>query len=156
MEKEKFLSSIYLIIKNDKGQILLYRRKGTKLWPNFLALPAGHVDEGENVFDALKREAKEELDIEVKISDIIDSFVVNRRNKTLNPYFDVYFEIKKYKGIIKINEPDKNGGFIWCSIENLPEDMVKFQKEAIRNNLKNIKFSVIDVDDENDMKKNNK
>ena len=49
MGKEKFLSAIYLIIKNDEGKILLQRRQGTKLWPGFLALPAGHVDEGENV-----------------------------------------------------------------------------------------------------------
>ena len=47
MEKEKFLSSVYLIIKNYDGEILLQRRQGTKLWPGFLALPAGHIDENE-------------------------------------------------------------------------------------------------------------
>lgn len=31
MEREKFLSSIYLIIKNQNGEILLQRRQGTKL-----------------------------------------------------------------------------------------------------------------------------
>lgn len=41
MEKEKFLSAVFLIIKNDKKQILLQRRQGTNLWPVFLALPAG-------------------------------------------------------------------------------------------------------------------
>ena len=51
MEREKFLSSIYLIIKNDKGEVLLQRRQGTKLWPGFLALPAGHIDEGENQYE---------------------------------------------------------------------------------------------------------
>lgn len=43
-EREKFLSSIYIIIKNENGEILLQRRQGTKLWPGFLALPAGHID----------------------------------------------------------------------------------------------------------------
>lgn len=46
MGRENFLSSIYLIIKNDEGKILLQRRQGTKLWPGFLALPAGHVEGG--------------------------------------------------------------------------------------------------------------
>ena len=59
MEREKFLSSIYLIIKNDKGEVLLQRRQGTKLWPGFLALPAGHIDEGENAYEAAVREARE-------------------------------------------------------------------------------------------------
>ena len=58
MEREKFLSSIYLIIKNDKGEVLLQRRQGTKLWPDFLALPAGHIDEGENAYEAAVREAR--------------------------------------------------------------------------------------------------
>ena len=35
MEREKFLSSIYLIIKYENGEILLQRRQGTKLWPGF-------------------------------------------------------------------------------------------------------------------------
>ncbi len=112
MAKENFLSSIYLIIKNEKGEILLQRRKGTKLWYGFLALPAGHVDLGENVYEAMMREAKEELGIEVRVSDIIDTFVVNRKNVSL------------------------------------PSDMITFEKEAIANNNKGIKFSVILADNE--------
>ena len=145
MEREQFLSSIYLIIKNDRGDILLQRRQGTKLWCGFLALPAGHLDKGENAFDAAIREAKEELDIEITMNDIVDTFVVNRRNKSLQPYYDVYFEIKNYKREIKINEPNKCSELIWCDINNLPKDMIDFEKEAIKNNLKGIKFSVIDV-----------
>lgn len=86
MEKEKFMSSVYLIIKNERKQILLQRRQGTKLWPGFLALPAGHIDEGENAYDAIIREAKEELGIEISIDNIIDTFVVNRRNKSFMMY----------------------------------------------------------------------
>ena len=148
MEKEKFLSSVYLIIKNDKGEILLQRRQGTKLWPGFLALPAGHIDEKENAYDAVIREAREELGIEISISNIIDTFVVNRRNKSLMPYYDVYFEINGYTGKIQISEPEKCLELVWCDINNLPEDMIDFEIEAIKNNLNGIKFSVIDVDNE--------
>ena len=98
MEKEKFLAAVYMIIKNEDGEILLQRRQGTKLWPGFLALPAGHIDEGENAIDAVIREAREELSIIISEDDIVDSFVVNRRNKSLKPYFDIYFEIGSYKG----------------------------------------------------------
>lgn len=145
-DREKFLSSIYIIIKNEDNKILLQRRQGTKFCSGYLALPAGHLDVGENVYDALVREAKEELDIDISINDIVDTFVVNRRNKTLSPYFDVYFEIVKYKGNIKINEPNKCSELIWASLDKLPSDMIDFEKEAINNNLKGIKFSVIDVD----------
>ena len=103
MEKEHFLSSIYLIIKNDKGEILLQRRQGTKLWCGFLALPAGHIDKGENAYEAAIREAQEELGIEIKLDDICDTFVVNRKNKSLPSYYDVYFEIDNFKGTIQKN-----------------------------------------------------
>lgn len=112
-KKKKFLSSVYLIIRNKNNDILLQRRQGTKLWPGFLALPAGHVDEGENAYDAIIREAKEELGIEILLENIIDTFVVNRRNKSLSPYYDVYFEVSSYKGNIKINEPEKCSELVW-------------------------------------------
>ena len=148
MEKEKLLSSVYLRIKNEQKQILLQRRQGTKLWPGFLALPAGHVDEKENVYEAAIREAKEELGIVISVENIIDTFVVNRRNKSLMPYYDVYFEIDKYNGKIQISEPEKCSELVWCDINNLPEDMIDFEIEAIQNNLMGIKFSVTDTDNE--------
>ena len=149
MEREKFLSAVYLIIKNENNEILLQRRQGTKLWSGFLALPAGHIDEGENCYDAVIREAKEELSINITTNDIKDVFVVNRRNSSLSPYFDVYFEIASYTGKIKINEPEKCSEILWCDINNLPSDMINFEVQAIKNNQNNIKFSTIDVDSKN-------
>ncbi len=148
MEREKFLSAVYLIIRNAKGEILLQRRQGTKLWPGYLALPAGHVDVGENAYEAAIREAKEELGITISINDIIDTFVANRKNKSMASYYDVYFELKNYQGNIAIREPDKCSELIWVDINNLPVDMIDFEKEAISNNLIGIKFSVSYADNE--------
>ena len=148
MGKENFLASIYLIIKNNEGKILLQRRQGTKLWPGFLALPAGHVDEGENAIEAAIREAREELSIEIKEENITDSYVVCRKNKSLPPYYDVYFEISSYNGEIKINEPEKCSELKWIDLDNPPKDMINYEVEAINNNKKGIKFSVIDVNNE--------
>lgn len=148
MAKEKFLSSIYLIIKNDNGKILLQRRQGTKLWPGFLALPAGHIDEGEDPYEAAIREAKEELDITITRNDISDAFVVMRKNKSLMPYYDVYFNISNYIGNIKIAEPLKCSELVWKDINNLPNDMIDFEISAINNYLNGIKFSCIYADNE--------
>ena len=148
MEREKFLSSIYLIIKNDKGEVLLQRRQGTKLWPCFLALPAGHIDEGENAYEAAVREAREELGIEIAVQDIMDTFVANRKNKSLPSYYDVYFELAKYTGTITIKEQEKCSELVWCDPNNLPDDMIDFEKEAMQNNVNGIKFSVTYADNE--------
>lgn len=156
MSREEFLSAIYMIIKNEKGEILFQRRCGSKLWPDFLGLPAGHVDKGEDVYQALVREAREELNIDINSKDIEDTFVVNRVNKNLKPYYDVYFVIKNYKGIIKINEPNKCQELKWVLLDNMPEDVIEFEKIVLDNYEKGIKFSSIRIDEEKDMQRLNK
>ena len=149
MERAKFLSSIYLIIKNEEGKILLQRRQGTKLWPGYLALPAGHIDEGEeDPYQASIREAKEELNITIGMENLKDPFVVCRRNKSLPPYFDVYFEVDSYEGEITINEPEKCSELVWVDPTKLPEDMIDFEKEALEKNDHGIKFSTTYADNE--------
>lgn len=156
MAKEQFIADVFIIIRNEEGKILLQRRQGTKLCSGFLALPAGHVDEGENVYEAVVREAKEELGITINPNDIIDTFVINRKNKSLPSYFDVFFEFSRYEGNIKIMEPQKCSELTWCDPSFLPEDMIGFEKEALLNNIKGIKFSVIYVDNEKEFIKTNK
>ncbi len=57
-----------IIFENDKGEILLALRDN-KSWipfPNHWDLIGGHVEEGETPEEALIREVKEELDIDLK------------------------------------------------------------------------------------------
>ena len=130
--KAIFKSAVHMIINKD-NKILLQKRKGSKLWPGYYALPAGHIDEGENQYDALVREAKEELDIVIEPEKIINSYVVLRRNffeidgKKLEPYIDYYFEIKEYEGILKIVEEDKCDELVWADVNNLPEPFINYE-----------------------------
>jgi 8-oxo-dGTP diphosphatase len=57
-----------IILENDKGEFLLALRDD-KSWipfPNHWDLIGGHVEEGETAEEALVREVKEELDIDIK------------------------------------------------------------------------------------------
>lgn len=132
MGKAYFKSAVHMIIVNN-DKILLQKRKGSKLWPGYYALPAGHIDEGENQFDALVREAKEELDIQINPNNILKSYTVLRRNyfkidgKQLEPYIDYYFEIKDYNGTPKIVEKDKCDELIWANINDLPEPFINYE-----------------------------
>lgn len=130
--KAIFKSAVHIILIND-NKILLQKRKGSKLWPGYYALPAGHIDEGETQYDALVREAKEELGIEINPNDIINNYVVLRRNffeidgKILEPYIDYYFEIKKYNGVPKIIEEDKCDELLWADVNNLPKPFINYE-----------------------------
>ncbi len=121
------------MILTKEGKILLQKRKGSKLWPGYYALPAGHIDSGENQFEALIREAKEELGIKITKENINNSYVVLRRNffeidgKKLEPYIDYYFEIDDFVNTPKIMEKDKCDELLWASIDNLPEPFINYE-----------------------------
>ena len=129
--KEMFKSAVHMIIMNN-DKLLIQKRKGTKLWPGYYALPASHIDVGENQYKALIREAKEELGIEINPKDIINSYVVLRKNyfeidgKKLEPYIDYYFEISKYQGVPSIVEQDKCDELIWADINDLPSPFINY------------------------------
>jgi 8-oxo-dGTP diphosphatase len=57
-----------IILENDKGEFLLYLRdnKPDIPFPDYWDLIGGHVEEGETPEEALVREVKEELDIDLK------------------------------------------------------------------------------------------
>ena len=136
--KAIFKSAVHMIICKD-NKILVQKRKGSKLWPGYYALPAGHIDKGENQYDALIREAQEELGIVINLKKIINSYVVLRRNyfkingKVLEPYIDYYFEIEEYEGIPKIIEEDRCDELIWVDINNLPEPFINYEGDFLEN-----------------------
>ena len=140
--KENFKSAVHMIIK-DNNKILVQKRKGTKLWLGYYALPAGHIDEGENQYEAVIREAKEELDININIDDLEDMGTVLRKNyfeidgKKLDPYIDFYFLIKNYKGTIKIAEENKCDELLWVDKDHLPKPFINYEGDFLDN--KNIK-----------------
>ena len=133
-----FKSAVHMIIIKD-NKILVQKRKGSKLWPGYYALPAGHIDEGENQFDALVREAKEELGVYIDTKKILNSYVVLRRNyfeiddKLLEPYIDYYFEINEYDGVPKIMEKDKCDELIWVDINDLPVPFINYEGDFLSN-----------------------
>lgn len=136
--KAIFKSAVHMIImKGDK--MLIQKRKGSKLWPGYYALPAGHIDEGENQYDALVREAKEELGITINPKDIIKEDVVLRRNyfkideKVLEPYIDYYFYLTKYEGTPTIVEEDKCDELLWASFEELPSPFINYEGAYLEN-----------------------
>lgn len=57
-----------IIFENDKGEFLLYLRdnKPGIPFPGYWDLIGGHIEEGETPEEALVREVKEELDIDLK------------------------------------------------------------------------------------------
>ena len=56
------------LIVNDDGRVLLCE---SHKWPDIYTVPGGHVELGETVEEALKREIKEEVGLDVKVEELL-------------------------------------------------------------------------------------
>lgn len=61
------LQVVSAIIENSLGQILLAQRPVGKYLAGLWEFPGGKVEKGESLLDALRRELKEELELEVRL-----------------------------------------------------------------------------------------
>jgi 8-oxo-dGTP pyrophosphatase MutT (NUDIX family) len=134
-----------IVVKDNK--ILLIKRVTTDN-PEYFIFPGGGVEEGETIEDALKREVKEELsldisnwkhlfDIEVELPPVF----INEKNQK---YF--IFRIDEYRGIPEIGGPEKESDsednqhhLIWVPIDNLSGMKNLYPEEVINELVKHIK-----------------
>lgn len=67
---------VVAIIKNKDGKYLLLKRR---IYPWGYAFVSGHVDKGENIEEALRREIKEEIDANIKSYKFLFKIEQNQR-----------------------------------------------------------------------------
>lgn len=114
----------------DKSQVLLMRRKNTGEGDGEYELAGGHLESGEDLFDAMIREAKEELLIDMvredlKIVHIMHHFTGKRIN--------IVFGADGESFSPKIGEPDKCDRLEWFNIDNLPQSLSSKMRTIIAN-----------------------
>ena len=123
---------------NGKKEVLLALRKNTGYRDGEYELPGGHVDAGEDLMQAMVREAKEELLIDIKeedlkIAHILHHYTGDRVNFILTT--------SKYEGIPSIGEPDKCEKLEWFDINELPTNITNKVKKSIEEINLNIFYS---------------
>ena len=124
---------MYALLRQD-GDVLLLRRAGSGVHDGELALPAGHVDEGEDAVTALVREVAEELLVAVRPEDC--SLALTGHSGPERPgddaYVDLFFTVDRWTGEPAVGEPEKNAGLVWAPVHALPADVVPFVADAVR------------------------
>jgi isopentenyldiphosphate isomerase len=92
--------AVAVFIINSKNQILLQKRSSNKkLWPNLWDISAGgHVLAGEFGFQAIIREIKEEIGIDINKNDILfigAATSENIKKDIINKHFNEYYIVNK-------------------------------------------------------------
>ncbi|MBR5130217.1 MAG: NUDIX domain-containing protein [Alphaproteobacteria bacterium] len=132
-ERVKFNASVSFIIKQDNKFLLFYRTDGY-FKDGWWVLPAGHIESDETATQAVVREAKEELGIDVDIEDVEFAHIVHNlvgENKRM----DFYFIVKKFNGTVQNLEPSKCSKMLFFDKDNLPsiEKIAPTTYQALQN-----------------------
>lgn len=139
-------TAVFLIItrnNNEKIQILLQKRQNTSYKDGFWdTAVSGHAEKNENLSEALIRETKEEIGINIFKKNLkFAGFYYNNIDSKVYCY--TYFHISIYEGNPTIAEPEKCSALEWFDINNLPEKIIPDRKTAIENFMSNIYFGEI-------------
>ena len=126
-EKGLWHRAVYGFIFNNNGDVLLQKRsKYKKLWPNLWDVTAGgHVLAGEFGRQAIIREIKEELGIEVNESQVrylVGSTSTNLQGNIINNHFNECYLITKEIDLDKIKLQEEEVSEIrWFSKQEILE-----------------------------------
>ena len=130
-EKFKYIGSSYLILIED-SKVLLLKRSNTGYMDGYYGLPSGHLDGNETAREGGAREIKEEIGIIVEPSDLKVVHVMHRKAEN-DERIDFFVTTDKYQGEIVNCEPHKCEELKWVNLDNLPENIIPYIKEAINN-----------------------
>jgi len=113
------------------GKVLLVKQAKYPFFGSWV-MPGGHVDYGEKVEEAIKREMKEELGVPVKIKKLFGVYSDPKRDPRYHTASIVYL-LEKGRGKIRLNE--ESSEFKYFSLKNLPK-RIGFDHREILNDLK--------------------
>jgi ADP-ribose pyrophosphatase YjhB (NUDIX family) len=124
----KAYMNVYLYLMRD-GKILLSKRENTGYEDTMWSLVAGHAEWGETAAKAMIREAKEEIDIDIKKEDLRVVHVLHRRSDRDN--MDIFLHCDTWTGDLKNVEPHKCGGVAFFAMNELPGNTIGYIKEIL-------------------------
>lgn len=117
------------IIDEQNRILLVHQTYKKKHW----SLPGGIVEDNESVWDAARRELKEEINIEAGEIELSGMYYMSHRNGYI-----YVFRTREYFGECKVDGKEINEyGFF--DIDDLPRPITNFTVERIRDAINNTK-----------------
>ena len=101
------------VIRDENGKIFIAQRNLQKSLGGFWEFPGGKIEPNETRENAIVREIKEELDLDIQVENYISEKVFNYPEKDINL---IALECKKIKGDIKLLEHED---YKWISSSEL-------------------------------------
>jgi ADP-ribose pyrophosphatase YjhB (NUDIX family) len=125
--------AVYAIFENNDKKVLIARRCNTGYQDGMYQIPAGHVEKDELPTDALIREVREEVgvNLEKKHLKLVHVSARPRHDETGNR-IDFFYMITFWFGTPTIMEPNKCDDLRWSDYGNLPENTTPHVKLCLK------------------------
>jgi 8-oxo-dGTP diphosphatase len=113
----------------DGDEVLLQRRQNTGYMDgHWAAAAAGHVERGETAYDAVHREAMEEIGVDGLALEFVTSMQRTRHADPIDERIDFFFTARTWRGDPWIVEPAKCAALDWFPLTALPEPVVPHER----------------------------
>ena len=129
--RKPFFVACYLVLLKQR-QVLILRRHNTGYEDGNYSLIAGHVEPDETVLDALIREGREEVGIEVNRDNLKFLSVVHRKGQDSRIYLDFFFTCQRWIGEPSNREPLKCDQLRWADLDDLPDNIIDYVRQTLR------------------------
>ena len=129
--RNKATTVVYLILRDNLDRILVMDRWGTGYRDGDCQTPAGHIDAGETPTQAILRETKEEIGVELVGLRFAHASFRPKHDET-GDRCDYYFEARGWHGHLHNAEPDKHRNLRFVEPARLPQNMTPHIRHAIR------------------------
>jgi len=128
-------------------ELFMPKRADTKKFlPGVYELPGGHIDFGENLITGLKREIKEEFQVDIEVGDTFAAFDYLNSIKGSHSVEIIYFAKFTDENLKLILHPDDHSGYKWIKEDEIDTILIsnKLQTDdpeiiAIRTGFKMLK-----------------
>jgi 8-oxo-dGTP pyrophosphatase MutT (NUDIX family) len=127
--RHKLTGDVHLLLLNPDGLVLFGRRQNTGFEDGAWHLPAGHLEAGESVVQALIREAKEEVGVTIAPEDVEFAHVMHSSSSGGRAAF--FFTVRKWDGTPENREPGKCSELAWFPLDALPDRMIGYCHVAL-------------------------
>jgi len=125
----KPIGDVHLLLLDSAGRALFGRRRNTGFMDGTYHLPAGHLEAGESVVEAVIREAREELGVTIDPEQVEFAHVMH--SPLTGGRVSFFFCVRQWKGIPTNREPHKCGELRWFPLDQLPEAMISHCRAAL-------------------------
>ena len=127
-------SYVFLLRPGASGDdVLLQLRANTGYMDgHWAAAAAGHVERGETAYDAARREAREEIGVELGDLSFVTAMQRTRHADPIDERIDFFFSARSWSGVPRIVEPAKCADLGWFRLDALPDPVVPHEHTALR------------------------